>query len=450
MSVTSSVAASAPTRDQLKAWLDNHRIETVRVEWSDVHGLSRGKRLSRERFTTALARGLAQSTAPLFMDLQGNVVGAGERYQRAGWPDMLAWPDLTTLRVVPYEEQAALVLADLWDREGDPLPAPRQVLKQVVQRAEQSGWLFEVGAELEFYLFSSGDLERLPPGKQALRTRFGREEKQAVLRMWRALADMGFDVEACCAEDGPGQFEINIACSGPVPAADGAFLLRNAVKEIAGQEGLLATFMPKPLPDESGSGFHVHIGVDCEASGHDLGERVPDGSPTAECHAFIAGQLALARELAALWLPTVNAYKRVLARSPHGPALTWGRDNRTAAVRLIDTPGQRLRVENRIPGADANPYLAIAAALVAGIVGFQQGLEPPPPLADPDGGAEAGSGALPSHLAEAVDLLAESQRARAWLGSDFLDAFVLLKRAEARRFAAAVTDWERQEYLTYL
>ncbi len=450
MTVIPKGAAPRGTAEAAEALLSRHSVRTVRVEWCDLHGLARGKRLSRPRFQAALARGLPQSTAPLFMDLHGNTVDAGERYERAGWPDMLAWPDLQTLRLAPHEEGCAVAVADLADRDGQPLPAPRQVLKRVLERAGDSGWAFDVAAELEFYLFSGRDLGRLPPGKQALRTRLGREEKQAVRRMWDALAAMGFTVEACCAEDGPGQFEINLACEDPLTTADGAFLFRNVVKEIAAQEGLFATFMAKPLPDESGNGLHVHVGVDCSASRHSMGECDAAQSPTPECRAFIAGQLTLARELAALWLPTVNAYKRAATRNALGRALTWGRDNRTAAVRLVDTPGQRLRIENRIPGADANPYLAIAATLVAGVVGFERGLTPAPPLTDAGERREDATPTLPEQLGEAAELLAASEEAGDWLGQDFVHLFVGLKRAESRRFATAVTDWEHQEYSTYL
>lgn len=442
--------------------LTGHNIETIRVEWSDLHGLARGKRLSRSRFEETVEAGMPQSSAPLFMDLRGETGRAGKCFADAGWPDMRAVPDLDTLRPVPYEPGTALVLADLYRGDGEEVgSSPRQVLRRVLARLGESGWVFQVAAELEFYLFGARGLERLPPGKQALRTRLGAEERRALERVWTALADMGFGVEGSYAEDGPGQFEINIHWADPLRAADEAFVFRNVVKEIAAQEGLTATFMAKPLAEESGNGFHVHVGVDSDAAQYDFGDcddarTAPSGPASSEsaasghCLAFIAGQLAFAGEAAALYLPTVNSYKRVLTRGPVPLHANWGRDNRTAAVRLVQYPGKPVRVENRIAGADANPYLLIAAVLVSGVLGVQAGLDPNEPLAGHVQHATDPGAKLPASLSVALEQLKASEAMRQWLGQEFVEDFVALKAEEGWRFETVVTDWERDEYANYL
>jgi len=456
---TAAGPESGPDMTAAHKLLEEHGIETIRVEWSDLHGLARGKRLSRARFEEIVARGMPQGSAPLFMDLRGESGAAGKRFADAGWPDMRAVPDLATLRRVPYEPGAALVLADLYGPDGREMAsAPRQVLRRVLGRTQQQGWAFRVAAELEFYLFAAPDRQLLPPGKQALRTRLGAEEHRALEHFWAALADMGFKVEGSYAEDGPGQFEINLRWADPLRAADEAFLFRSVVKEVAAQQGLLATFMAKPLATESGNGFHLHVGVDAAAGKCDFGHcKEPTGSspeaaaiPGEDCLAFIAGQLACASEAAALYLPTVNSYKRILTRGPVPLHVNWGRDNRTAAVRLIQCPGQPLRVENRMAGGDANPYLLTAVVLASGVLGVEAGLHPGEPLPGHVQHAPEPGPRLPTSLQAALEALNASQAMREWLGDEFVDDFVALKSEEAWRFEAAVTDWERDEYANYL
>lgn len=459
------VPQSGADGDSARDMLEQNGIETIRVEWSDLHGLARGKRLSRGRFLEVLEEGMPQSTAPLFMDLRGETGAAGKRFEDAGWPDMLAVPDVATLRPVPYEPGTAVVTADLHGADGREMAsAPRHVLRRVLDRLQERGWAFQVAAELEFYLFETEDHARLPPGKQALRTRLGREERRALSRMWTALADMGFGVEGSYAEDGPGQFEVNIRRADPLRSADEAFLFRNVVKEIAAQEGLLATFMAKPLANESGNGFHLHLGVDQDAAKHDLGDcgavsqpspnGPSSGSPRTEacrqCRAFVAGQLAFAGEAAAIYLPTVNSYKRILTRGPVPLHVNWSQDNRTAAVRLIRCPGEPIRVENRIAGADANPYLLIAVVLASGMLGVEAGLDPGDPLTGHVQHAADPGARLPGSLTAALPELKRSRALREWLGDEFVEDFVALKSQEAWRFEAAVTDWETDEYASYL
>ena len=445
------------TRDSVEEFLEQHAIHTVRVGWCDLHGLMRGKALSRERFLEALERGVAQSTAPLLMDLRGDVDDRASRAGKAGWPDMWAIPALDSLRHLPHDPGAAELVADLVDEDGQPVQAsPRYVLRRVMQRALELGWHFTIGAELEFYIFRDEECATLPPGRQALRVHLGRDERRCIERLWRDLAAMGFLTEALYAEDGPGQFEINLAADEPLATCDMAFIFRRTVKQIVAREGLVATFMAKPLADASGSGFHLHQTASIGDSGDAASKaRKPaftlDGDRASKaCCQFAAGQLAFAVEAAALYLPTVNAYKRIKLRGSCPLSLCWAWDNRSCALRLIRDRGGEVRLENRIPGADANPYLITAAAIATGLAGVEQQLTPPEPATESTYLGRQGGEALPCSLAEAVAALDQSSLLRDWLGDDFVDAFVAMKSHEADRFASSITDWERAEYLPYL
>ncbi len=440
------------TRTNPLKLLDDNAIRTVRVEWCDLHGLARGKRVSRESFEQVLQRGLRFSTAPLFMDLRGESVEVDHSFARHGWPDMVARPDVSTLHVVPYEAATARVLADLETTDGEPIEiAPRFVLRRVLESTLDKSEELLVGAELEFYVLPEEEWEPLPPGKQCFRMMLGDEEQRALMRLMRLLPGMGIKVEGFHPEDGPGQFEINLSPARAMASADTAFVFRNAVKEVTGQAGLRATFMAKPFTEFSGNGFHLHQSICDAATGESiLSSPEAPNQPSDACLQFLAGQIAFAREAAAIYLPTVNSYKRTELRGPKPLSICWGGDNRTVALRLVTDGEMGVRIENRIAGADANPYLMMAAAIATGMAGRGQGLEPPAPLcADAYETPERGQ-ALPTGLDEALELLDRSELLRAAMGNQLIDTFISLKRAEVRRFRQSVTDWELAEYSRYI
>lgn len=432
--------------------LDDNAIRTVRIEWCDLHGLARGKRVSRESFEQVLQRGLRFSTAPLFMDLRGETVEVDHSFARRGWPDMVARPDVSTLQVVPHEAATARVLADLETTDGEPIEiAPRFVLRRVLEGMLDKGDEWLVGAELEFYVLPEEGWEPLPPGKQCFRMMLGDEEQRALTRLMRLLPGTGIMVEGFHPEDGPGQFEINLSPARAMTSADAAFIFRNAVKEVTAQAGLRATFMAKPFTEFSGSGFHLHLSACDTATGEPiLSSPEASNQPSEACLQFVAGQTAFAREAAAFYLPTVNSYKRTELRGPEPLSICWGDDNRTVAFRLVTDGKMGVRIENRIAGADANPYLVMAAAIATGMAGRAQGLEPPEPLRTDAYEAPERGQALPTGLDEALKLLRHSDVMRAAMGDSLIDTFVSLKRAEVRRFRRSVTDWELAEYSRYI
>jgi glutamine synthetase len=423
-------------------------VETVILAGADTHGIMRGKRVPIAELDRAVEHGVA--LCEVIWALPVDEVEPVRRppahtgyFPRDGYPDMLAVPDLATARVVPWHDHTALVLCDFVDRDGSAIPlSPRAVLRSVVERARAMGVEPIVGVELEFYVLRETPRSVLVKRPSQLVAVDERPSVYGVVAASRqepfagavreTLLRHGLAVEACNPEAGPGQFEINLRAAPTLQAADEAVLLKSAVKEVAARQGLLATFMAKPRSDWPGSSCHLHLSL-------------RNGSSSTMRH-FIGGLLEGMAELTAIVAPTPNSYRRFAPYSWAATTATWSVDNRSAGVRALGN-----RVEHRQAGADANPYLAAAGALAAGLDGVQRASEPPPPV---DGDVYAlSSGAvpvLPATLAEATDLLERSALARDWLGDDVVDHCVAMRRSELAAQAVAVTDWETARYLEAL
>jgi glutamine synthetase len=450
-------------RDAVPTIADHLRqrgVEEVILAGADTHGIMRGKRVSITELARAAEHGIAlcevvwalpvDETVPV----QAAPVHAGY-FPRAGYPDMLAFPDLETARIVPWHERTALVLCDFVDGDGRAIPvSPRAVLRSVVERARSLGFEPIVGVELEFYLLRETPqtvLAKRPSQLVAVEEQpsvYGvvaasRQERFAAA-VRETLTRYGLAIEACNPEAGPGQFEINLRAAGALAAADEAFLLKSAVKEVAAGQGLLATFMAKPRSDWPGNSCHLHFSL---RAGDD---DVFDGVSSTMRH-FIGGLLSGMAELSALFAPTPNSYRRFVPYSWAATTATWSLENRSAGLRAICRGDGATRVEHRQAGADANPYLAVAAALAAGLDGVMRACEPPPPVAgDVYALAPGAAPPLPATLGEATEALAHSALARDWLGDDVVEHCVAMRRGELAAPAAAVTDWETSRYLEAL
>jgi glutamine synthetase len=422
-------------------------VETVILAGADTHGIMRGKRVPIAELARAAERGVALSDViwALPVDEHEPVQPPPEHagyFPRPGYPDMRAVPDLETARIVPWHDRTALLLCDFVARDGGAVPlSPRAVLRSVVERARAMGCEPVVGIELEFYLLRETPQSVLGKRPSQLVAVDERPSVYGVVAASRnepfagavrqTLLEYGLAVEACNPEAGPGQFEINLRAATALQAADEAFLLKSAVKEVAAGQGLLATFMAKPRSDWPGSSCHLHLSL---------------GTSSTMRH-FIGGLLAGMAELTAIFAPTPNSYRRFVPYSWAGTTATWGVDNRSAGVRAIGAA----RVELRQAGADANPYLAVAAALAAGLDGLARECEPPAPVdGDVYAAVDGAAPRLPATLREATDLLERSALARDWLGDDVVDHCVAMRRAELAAQAAAVTDWEISRYLEAL
>jgi glutamine synthetase len=372
-----------------------------------------------------------------------------------GYGDMALQPDLATIRMIPWLEKTVLVLCDLVDEErGQPVEvSPRRVLQRQVERANAAGYSVMFASELEFFLFresleeaAAKDFANLTPHSlvvedyHILQTT---RDEYLIRAIRNGIDGAGVPVEFSKGEAGRGQHEINLVFTSPVEMADRHVIYKNGAKEIASQHGRALTFMAKYSAEEVGSSCHVHSSVWSRDGEQPLmwDAGAPDHlSPT--FRGWLGGQVACGRELAWMYAPTVNSYKRYQPESWAPTALAWSIDNRTCGFRIVGH-GSSFRLESRIPGADVNPYLAYAATIAAGLHGIEHGLDPGPRF---DGNAYAAPELprVPSSLAEAVDAFTTSKVAADAFGSEVHDHLLNTARQELAHFNRAVTDWERR------
>jgi glutamine synthetase len=359
-------------------------------------------------------------------------------------------PDLDSLCRTTWLEGTALCLADVEWEDGSPVVAsPRQILRAQLARLAEHGWQAHAGTELEFMVFDDSYEQAWDSAYRGLTpanrynvdySMLGTARVEPLLRRIRnAMMDAGMVVEDSKGECNFGQHEINFLYADALRAADQHVIYKNAAKEMAAQDGKAITFMAK-YDEREGNSCHIHLslrGTDGEVVFAD-DER--DGGRSELFDQFMAGLLATMRELTYFYAPNINSYKRFAAGSFAPTAVAWGTDNRTCALRVVGH-GAGLRVENRLPGGDVNPYLAVAAMMAGGLHGIREGLELPPVC---EGNAYVGDYEhVPSTLAEARDLLAGSAIARQAFGDEVVDHYVNAADVEIAAFNSAVTDWER-------
>ena len=427
--------------------LGHEGVRAIRLLFADIHGIARGKDIPVSAFGEMAEHGVPFCAAVLATDLRHTpVVAADETYG-----DLLARPDLDTLRIVPWQPEVAWCVADLWrpDRSARWPACPRGALASVTERYAAQGLSPVAGPELEFFLLEADPAA--PRGRRRYVDTLSRsytvgsvsDPRGVVLEMLAACERLGLQATTATHEFSNSQYEITIGHSAALDAADRGFLLKAAVKEMAVRAGLLATFMGKPFNDQGGSGFHVHLSLeDAEGGSAFADPSRPDGL-SALLDAFLAGILEHAPALTALLAPTVNAYRRIVPDSLAPTRADWGHDNRLAFVRIPLERGRGARVEVRAGDGAASSHLIVAALLAAGLDGIERSLEPPPPM-------DEAAPALPADLGRALDCLEADERLVQELGADVVETFVRVKRFEVERFNAWVTDWEIDEYADHL
>ena len=434
--------------------LRNDGVELVRLSYCDLHGTARGKDIPLEMLEGAARDGVAFCVANLTDGLAGNPTNAPGCAPDRGYPDMLARPVLSTLTRIPWEPEVAWYLADVEEQQGPVEYAPRHVLACAVERCARLGLYPIAGPELEFFLLQAdeqGRLTRYGDKPSMVYTTGKRSDPRGVVReMLKTAHKMGLLVTASSHEFARGQFEINLRHGEALDAADRAFRFKAMVKDLAACHGLLATFMGRPFNDDGGSGFHVHVSLN-DRSGANVFARddARDDLSTMARH-FLAGVLEHAPAMMALLAPTINAYKRLLPDSLVPTAANWAFDNRTSFVRIPAERGSGTRLEVRAADASANPYLVIAAILLAGLDGIQRELMPPDPVAgDVSVGAILGT-ALPRSLEASLAALRADTCLCEALGWPLVNAFCAMKYVEIERFRTYVTEWEVNEYAWHL
>jgi glutamine synthetase len=438
------------TLERLRVEVSERNIDTVVVAFTDMQGRLAGKRLAADYFLDEVVGHVIEGCNYLLaVDVEMNTVdGYAMSSWSSGYGDFVMVPDMSTLRRVPWHEATVMVLADLTWHDSTPVVAsPRQILKAQTDRLAQRGLTALAGTELEFIVYNDTYAQAQAAGYRHLTPAntynvdysiLGTAQIEPLLRRLRnEMAGAGLQVESAKGECNLGQHEIAFRYADALTTCDNHSIYKTGSKEIAGQAGMSITFMAKPNARE-GNSCHIHLSVRDAAGQPVMAGDGPHGlSPFGE-H-FIAGQLAALRELALCYAPNINSYKRYVPGSFAPTAVRWGVDNRTCAFRLVGH-GPSLRVENRVPGGDVNPYLAVAGMIAAGLYGVDHEL--PLESAFSGNAYTDGSSRVPTTLRDALELWRKSELAQAAFGSEVVEHYANAARVEIEAFDAAVTDWE--------
>jgi glutamine synthetase len=440
--------------EAMREFLREHAIHEVECVITDMTGIARGKILPKDLFLGGEHMRLPKSV------LLNTVNGEQPNnlpYVGATDPDMVCVPDAATMRVVPWaSESVALVIHDCENFDGTPVGlAPRSVLRRVLGLYAQRGWKPVVAPEMEFYLVARNvdpHVPLMPPLGRSGMTELGRQSYliDAVndfdpffLELSAFCKTHALGVETLIHEAGAGQMEINFAHGDALELADRVFLFKRAVRETALRHGIFATFMAKPMETEPGSAMHVHQSVVDAATGDNI-FTLSDGGPSPLFFHFIGGLERYVPSALLLFAPHVNSYRR-LSRFQSAPTnVRWGYDNRTCGIRVPNSSPENRRVENRVPGVDVNPYLAMAATLSCGYLGMVEAIEPSAPTSD---SAEHIHDDLPRNLEDAILRMRQCAPLSNMLGELFVQAFCEVKELEFATFSRVISSWEREHLM---
>ena len=437
----------------LEAAVASGDVETVVVAFPDMQGRLVGKRVSARLYLDEVAEHGAECCNYLLaVDVENTTVGG---YAMSSWEtgygDMVMRPDPATLRLLPWLDRTALVVADLLTTAGQPVaPAPRTVLAAQLQRLAQRDLVALAGTELEFLVFEDTYAAASRAGYRGLSPASTYNIDYSILgstrmeplvgAIRRGMEGAGMYVEGSKGECNLGQQEIGFRYDGAATTADSHVIYKNGAKEIADAQGRSITFMAK-FDAREGNSCHVHLSLRGADGAAVLADDADEHGMSAMMRRMVAGQLATLAEMTLLLAPTINSYKRYAPGSFAPTAITWGLDNRTCALRVVGH-GHGMRVENRVPGGDVNPHLALAALVAGSLHGIENELELAPPIRG-DAYSLADAERVPASLEHAADLFEGSAVARAAFGDEVVDHYVNAARIEVAAFGAAVTDWER-------
>ncbi|MGB7158489.1 MAG: glutamine synthetase family protein [Tepidisphaeraceae bacterium] len=451
----------------LREKVNEGEVDTVVMVFPDTHGRLVGKRLTAHYFLdhcTGEDGGAGTHgcnyllTVNIEMDpLDGFDLASWDR----GFGDFAMKPDLSTLRLLPWQRSAcgegtrtaAMVICDVQFDDGKLVQeAPRSVLRKQLDRLASQHLTCNIASELEFFLFNqtyhqayeAGYANLLPSSDYRIDYHTMQTTRdEPILHALRQQMELaGVSIESTKGEWGKGQHEVNFAYGPPLAMADGHMVFKQGAKEIAEQHGKCLSFMPKISANEAGNSCHIHVSI--WRGSENLFWDAKANGPSKYFRQFLGGQMKYSRELCCCFAPTINAYKRFQPGSWAPTKMAWAMDNRTTGFRVVGH-GNSFRIENRMPGGDANPYLAFAASIAAGLAGVEENLDCGEPYCG-NAYADPKLPALPTSLKEAADLLERSELARIMLGEEVLKFYVHTARQEVKAFDAAVTDWERVRY----
>ncbi|MGB8859327.1 MAG: glutamine synthetase family protein [Ilumatobacteraceae bacterium] len=435
-------------------------VDTVVVATPDIQGRLVGRRIPAAAFDEACTEGVGVSTCIYGWDIgqSAELLAAGTLAytgMHTGMGDLFIRPDLTTLRPAPWLQRSAICIADAFEPDGSPtLLSPRHVLRTQLERLRAAGYVASVGTELEYYLYEGSPAELFGRDYRDLQPvtfrpsdyliSAGDELDGFLGEVRQVLAAADVPVEAGQIEWGLGQIETTIVHDEPMKMADRHVLYKLAVRQLAARAGRTASFMAKPLDGMPGSSCHIHLSL-----------RTLAGSPAfwseGEAHHIspllrqaVAGALVHAPELMAWYAPTVNSYRRIRSQDAAGWGQTWGIDHRFTSARVVGHSPASIRLEFRLPGADTNPYLALAALVASVLDGLERQLDPGPP--ETGNPYERPAGAIPQHLGDATARFAASEFTRSVFGDDLVRHYATIAEFEWNQFLDGVTDWERRRY----
>ncbi len=439
-------------------YVKKHPAGKVKIAYSDIDGILRGKYISTEKFL-----GIAEDSTS-FCDVifgwdSNDVAYDNGSYTgwHSGYPDAPSRIDLTTFRKIPWENDLPFFLGEVIDEKGNASHVcPRQLLKKVLKEAQQMGFMPFFSQEFEWFNFAETpqsareknfiNLIPITPGM------FGYSILRSTLQnsffsdLFELLRKFDVPVEGLHTETGPGVLEAAITYSTTIEAADRATLFKTAVKEIAYKHGIMATFMAKISENLPGCGGHVHQSLWDRSAKKNLFHDAKEKNGMSELMKnYIAGQLYCLPHLLPMYAPTINSYKRLVEGAWAPTTLTWAVDNRTVALRVLNASAKSCRLETRVIGSDVNPYLAIAAALASGLYGIKKKLKLQK-ATEGNGYRDYSHGVLPSTLHDATEAMKKSSIAKEILGEKFTEHFVQTREWEWRQHLKPVTDWEMKRY----
>lgn len=438
----------------LQTWLNQRPIEEVEFVVSDIVGIGRGKAMPARKFFRNQTMYLPSSI--FFQTITGD-------YAEVEIPniwtesDIILMPDIGTARAVPWASDVTIqVICDLKNQDGTPFEfAPRNVLKKVLDLYEAEGWQPVVAPEMEFYLTKPNidpDNPIVPPigrtgrkstGRQAYSISGVDEYGNVVDDIYDFAEAMDMEIDTVMQEGGAGQFEINLNHGNPLDLADNVFLFKRCIREAALRHDCYATFMAKPMEDEPGSAMHIHQSVVDKRTGKNLFSN-EDGSVSPLFYGFLGGQQYYLEATVCMLAPYVNSYRRLVPDASAPTNLEWGRDNRTTGLRVPVSEPDARRIENRVAGMDANPYLAMAACLACGYLGMKNNLVP---REEVKGEAYDHPHSLPRDVLTALQMFDDCPEIQAVLGEKFSSVYLSVKRHEHEDFLRVISPWEREHLL---
>jgi len=447
------------TTKEIIQYVKDHPSGKVKVAFSDIDGILRGKYISSEKFLSVIEAGMGFCDVIFGWDA-GDVVYDNVQYTgwHTGYPDCPATIDTNTFRKIPWENDVPFFLGELKDEKGGPSPVcPRQLLKKITAEANKQGFSPFFSQEFEWYNFAETpqtandkqfkNLTPLTPGMFGYSILRSSLENTYFSDLFESLKKFNVPLEGIHTETGPGTYEAAISYSEVLEAADRALLFKTAVKEIAYKHGIIATFMAKINENLPGCGGHVHQSLWDRSGKKNLFYNEKDKMKMSDlAKSYVAGQLHCLPYILPMFAPTVNSYKRLVEGAWAPTTLTWSSDNRTVALRILANSSKSCRLETRVIGSDVNPYMAMAGCLAAGLYGIKNKLKLKQPATVGNGYKDYSNGTLPSTLIEATQKMKTSKLAKELFGEIFVEHFTQTREWEWRQHLKAVTDWEYRRY----